>query len=188
MKIKILPISTFLFLVACSIIPPVKTGKNALGIEDEEIALHIIDNTSLSIQQTKKGCIEDLLPECIVKAEGLLRIFPFDINDPLLTPNNITSKIGFKAARIDFSKSELSVNDLPSNFTFKELLIEILVQDGIVNEIPTSSQSIKLNMTLGESDLEELVFNRSSCNSKKVCNYTVEGPKTIINLKVTKSR
>ncbi len=182
MKTKILPISTLLFLVACSLIPPVEKGENTLGIEDKEVYLYIIGN--IPLQQINKVCIGDLLPECIVKAEGSLRVFPSDINDPLLTPNSITSKIGFKTARIDFSKA-VPNTDVPDSFTLKELVIDILAQDGTVNEIPSRNQNVKLNVVLSENDLVELVFNQRSCSKGEICNYIVGGPKAIIDIRIT---
>ncbi len=193
MKIKIIFVnfvSAFLLLVACSLTPDSSDlGGNFLGFENSEVDLPVIGATSLpalSIQQ-EPDCSERPLPvPCQLNANGqeVIVIFNADISP---SPKMITSQIGFKSAKIDFSLADLgtSMDDLPSSFSFKAMDAEFWAQDGRVSGRP-SNPDVTLSESLSESDLMGIVFVKGSCVNQ-VCDYSVQGAgaETIITVKIT---
>ncbi len=185
MKPKTIFINVLLFLVACSL-TSTNLGDNVLGFDGAEVDLPVIGATSLSIQQSPDCSIRPL-PEdegCKLKAQGDVIVFVSDINNPPVNPNTITSEIGIKAARIKFPTTK-SPNDLPDEFTFLMLEAEFWAQDGVVSQRP-ANPDITINAAANESDLESLLFVKDSC-ANQICNYTVQGPKTILDIKINQA-
>ena len=190
MKIKIIFVnfvSAFLLLVACSLTPDSSDlGGNFLGFEGTEVDLPVIGATSLSIQQ-EPDCSKRPLPTlCQLTATGqeVVKIVNVDISP---SPKMLTSQIGFKSAKIDFSSADLgtSMDDLPSSFSFKAMAAEFWGQDDDVESRP-SNPDITINGNVNENDLMNIVFVKGSCVNQ-VCDYSVQGAgaSTIITVEIS---
>ena len=186
MKVKIF-VNILLFLVACSLAPPVNLGNNTLGFDNAEVDMRVIGATSLSAQQNPDCSIRPLLEGCKLKANGEVIVVTSDLSNPPLNPNTITSQVGFRSASLDFSfaNAGTSANDLPNTFTFKELSAEFWAQDGVVNERP-SNPDFTLDISLSESDLVGLLFVKASCTDQK-CDYTVADSQSLISIRITQA-
>ena len=187
--------SLLLLLVACSPsnnLGSVDLGNNALGFDNAEIDMRVIGATSLSTQPDPippPNCSKRPLPEsCNLNASGTEVVSTSDIADPSIKPRSITSEIGFSAANLNFSfaSEEISAAGLPDTFTLSELSGEFWAQDGIVTKKP-SNPDLTLNIKVKESNLAKLVFIKGSC-AKKICNYKLEKPETIITIEITEVR
>ncbi len=185
MKAKIFVNILLVLLVACSLVST-NLGDNALGFDGEEVDMRVIGATSLSAQQNPDCSIRPLLEGCKLKANGQVIVNDVpDISNPPLNPNTITSQVGFRAAKIDFSSDNTGTNadDLPSTFTFKELMAEFWAEDGIVNQRPLNPDFTLDDISVSESALAGIVFVKDSCTNKN-CDYTVANAESLITIKI----